>query len=209
MDFLGLVDQIDFSQQALCKKALESVNQLLIMRNWLIDYFIVNFEQKGADRAAYGEKLIPRLAQELGRRKVKGMSEANLRLFRTLFQTYPQIGQLVADFLGKSSLAIQQPLAVELELANAFSDLVVSGKKLITHLSFRHFTELIKISDPLKRAFYEKEAISGNWSARELKRQIDSLFLERLGISKDKEQLFAFLNGQAEQNTLEHTIKDP
>ena len=73
MDFLELVEQINFSQQVLRKKALESVNQLLVMRNWLIGYFIVNFEQMGADRAAYGDKLISRLSQELGQRKVKGM----------------------------------------------------------------------------------------------------------------------------------------
>ncbi len=224
MDFIGLVEQIDFSHQVLRKKALESVNQLLVMRNWLIGFHIVNFEQMGADRAAYGEKLIPRLAQELRNRRIKGMSETNLRLFRTLYQTYPQIGQSVADFLEasaisigqpvadlleQSSKAIQQPLAVELIRANTSADLVVSSKKLITHFSFRHFTELIKITDPLKRAFYEKEAISGNWSARELKRQIDSLFLERLGISKDKDQLLALLKGKTEENSLAHTIKDP
>lgn len=209
MDFLGLVEQIDFSQQVLRKKALESVNQLLVMRNWLIGFHIVNFEQKGADRAAYGEKLIPRLAQELRKRGIKGMSETNLKLFRILYQTYPQIGQPVADFLEQSSISIRQPLADELILANTSADLVVSGKKLITHFSFRHFTELIKIADPLKRAFYEKEAISGNWSARELKRQIDSLFLERLGISKDKDQLLALLKGKTEENSLAHTIKDP
>lgn len=209
MDFLGLVEQINFSQQVLRKKALESVNQLLVMRNWLIGYFIVNFEQMGADRAAYGDKLISRLAQELGQRKVKGMSETNLRLFRSLYQTYPPIGQPVADLLEKSSIVIQQPLAVELIVDNTSADIVVSGKKLITHFSFRHFTELVKITDPLKRAFYEKEAISGNWSSREPKRQINSLLLERLGISKDKEKLLKTIQGQAEQNLFEHTIKDP
>lgn len=209
MDFLGLVEQINFSQQVLRKKALESVNQLLVMRNWLIGYYIVKYEQKGADRASYGEKLISRLSAELGKKQIKGMSETNLKLSRSLYLIYPQIGQPVADLLSGSPLSIGQPLADESFLPSP-SDLPSnSGKKLVCHFSFRHLTELIKIEDPLKRAFYEKEAISGNWSARELKRQIDSLLLERLGLSKDKEKLLNAIQSQAEHNSLEHTIKDP
>lgn len=209
MDFLGLVEQINFSQQVLRKKALESVNQLLVMRNWLIGYFIVNFEQMGADRAVYGEKLISRLSTELGKKQIKGMSETNLKLFRSLYLIYPQIDQPVADFLSGSPLSIRQPLADESFLPSSIDLPSNSGKKLVNHFSFRHFTELIKIEDPLKRAFYEKEAISGNWSSRELKRQIDSLLLERLGLSKDKEKLLNAIQSQAEHNSLEHTIKDP
>ena len=65
----------------------------------------------------------------------------------------------------------------------------VPVERLATSLSFSHFAELIPIDDPLKRAFYEVECIRGNWSVRELKRQIGSLYFERSGLSKDKGKL--------------------
>lgn len=80
---------------------------------------------------------------------------------------------------------------------------------LLTHFSFTHFTELIKIDDPLKRAFYEKEAIKGNWSSRQLKRQIESLLLERIGLSKDKERLLKSVQDSNAIVSIEDTIKDP
>ncbi len=211
MNFLKLIEQIDVSHGILRKKALESVHQMLVMRNWLTGYYIFHFEQNGEDRAAYGEKLVPKLAAALNQRKAKGMSETNLKQFRSFYLSYPQIGQPVADFLKKSSLSIRQPLADELAIADSDSLTLPahSGVDLWRHFSFRHFTELVKINDPLKRVFYEKEAIAGNWSARELKRQIDSFLLERIGLSSNKEELLKLVQRNAEQYSLEYSIKDP
>jgi len=71
--------------------------------------------------------------------------------------------------------------------------------KVIERLSFTHLSELIAIDDPLKRAFYEIECTRGNWSVRELKRQIGSLYHERSGLSIDKEQLADLAQSGAEQ----------
>ena len=65
----------------------------------------------------------------------------------------------------------------------------VTGK-----LTWTHYCELLTISDPEKRSFYEKEAVNSNWSVRELKRQIDSSLFERLLLSRgdaNKEQVLA------------------
>lgn len=70
-------------------------------------------------------------------------------------------------------------------------EFALAGATLITSLSFTHLKELIAIDDPLQRAFYEVECIRGNWSVRELKRQIGSLYFERSGLSKDKVKLAA------------------
>lgn len=51
-------------------------------------------------------------------------------------------------------------------------------------LSWSHYCELLSISDPDKRSFYEKEAVNANWSVRELKRQIESSLFERLLLSR-------------------------
>ena len=65
----------------------------------------------------------------------------------------------------------------------------VSGQLIITKLSYTHLVELIRISDGLKRTFYEIETIKGTWSVRELKRQIASLYYERSGLSAKPEKL--------------------
>ena len=64
-----------------------------------------------------------------------------------------------------------------------------SGKTLISKLSFTHLVELFALEDDTKRAFYEVECIRGNWSVRELKRQIASLYYERTGLSRNKQKL--------------------
>ena len=76
-------------------------------------------------------------------------------------------------------------------------------------LSFTHFAELIKIDDATKRSFYEVECLAGNWSVRELKRQIASLCYERSGLSQDKAKLAALAKEEAEQATSALAIRDP
>ena len=212
MDYKQLIEQINLAHLNLQSQALRSVNQLLVLRNWLIGCYIVEFEQNGSDRAVYGEKLMPSLSKELQGKQLKGMSETNLKLFRSLFLTYPQIRQPLADLFQKdlynSNLQIRQPLADEF-VKEEYSVKPTEGINLLRHFSFRHFTELVKIHDPVKRKYYEQEAIKGNWGARELKRQIDSLLLERIGLSKDKETLLKKVNENTHPESIEETIKDP
>ncbi len=85
----------------------------------------------------------------------------------------------------------------------------VNPEKLITNLSFSHFVELMSIDDPLKRAFYEIQAIKGTWSVRELKRQIGSLLFERIGFSEDKEKLMDIVQEKAVPLSPSELIKDP
>ena len=117
MDYKQLIEQINLAHLNLQSQALRSVNQLLVLRNWLIGCYIVEFEQNGSDRAVYGEKLMPSLSKELQGKQLKGISETNLKLFRSLFLTYPQIRQPLADLFQKdlynSNLQIRQPLADE------------------------------------------------------------------------------------------------
>ena len=149
------------------------------------------------------------------KQKLKGLSATNIKLCRQFYQTYTQIGQPVAD-----QFRIRQPLADQLIgdpiLRNVLPENkenkpgdhpVIQPEVLLQYFSFRHFTELIKVKEPLTRLFYEQQAIKGNWSARELKRQIDSLLIERAGLSADNEKLLASVKG--ELNKPEHIIKDP
>jgi predicted nuclease of restriction endonuclease-like (RecB) superfamily len=201
-----LIDTIESTHISLRKRAISSINQQLVIRNWLIGFYIVEFEQHGEERAKYGENLIKTLAKDLTQKGVKGMSISSIKDFRQFYNTYPQIWQPVAAKL--EGFAISQPLAGLLQVSNyelINSDL--APEKLLSNFSFRHFSALMRIKEPLKRAFYEKEAIKGQWEARFLERQINSLLIERVGLSTDKEALLN--NLKAEIETIEDTIKDP
>ncbi len=91
----------------------------------------------------------------------------------------------------------------------ASAQLVVSPEKLVSLLSYSKFKLLVDLNDELKRAFYEVECIKGNWSVRELKRQIDSLYFERSGLSNNKGLLSEIADGNAERDDRSLTVKDP
>jgi len=80
---------------------------------------------------------------------------------------------------------------------------------LIKKLSYTHLVEIMQVADPLKRAFYEIECIKGNWSVRELQRQIGSLLFERTGLSTNKEKLIELTNFKADNYQPALIIKDP
>ena len=178
-----LIQNIDSTCKVAHSQAIRSVSKNLTMRNWLIGYYIVEFEQNGENRAAYGDKLIENIAQKLSHQK--GMSATSLRLFRSFYNIYPQISQTVS---------------VELELP---------AKKLLNRFTFSHFIEFLRLDDTLKRTFYEVEAIKGNWSVRELKRQIGSAIYERVGLSLDKKELIKSIDTDSEVLSPQQIIKDP
>ncbi|HEY8915151.1 MAG TPA: PDDEXK nuclease domain-containing protein [Chitinophaga sp.] len=208
MNFNFLLHRIENTHQHLQESAAKAVNRLLTIRNWLIGYYIVEYEQNGEDRAKYGEKLLENIAKSLPGLKI---SVTNLKLFRQFYKYYPQIRQTVADELrltkdpifkigqsltGELLHTENQPITIPQSVVEELGKypLHLPADKLLSKLSFTHITLLLTISDPLQRAFYELETIKGNWSVRELKRQINSLYFERMGLSKNKEKLQQFIH---------------
>lgn len=194
MKFKDLIEIINETHHTLQQKAASAVNQSLTMRNWLIGFYIVEFEQHGEDRAKYGDKLLEKIAEST--KNIKGLSFRNLKLFRQFYFTYPQIGQTVSAQLqpsdqeklqrlfSKSNIPvaqIRQTLSAQLQSTANKKQIGVGPQELMTRLSFSQLTELMRLEDPLKKAFYEIECIKGNWAVRELKRQIRSLYFERSG----------------------------
>lgn len=80
---------------------------------------------------------------------------------------------------------------------------------LCADLSWSHYRVLMRIEKPEARAFYEKECVANNWSARELERQKGSLLYERLALSKDKKGLMKLAKKGQELQTYNDMIKDP
>ena len=80
---------------------------------------------------------------------------------------------------------------------------------LLKHFTFSHFLELLKINNPIKRAFYELQTTKGNWTIKQLKRQMESLLYERTGLSTNKEALLAKITSAPDDISIEDTIRDP
>ena len=92
-----LVEQISRLDSQFRSYTYKQVNSLLTLRNWLIGYYIFEFEQKGFDRAEYGEKILKNLSLKLKEKGAKGYSHTNLKLFRQFYIVYPGIGHSVPD----------------------------------------------------------------------------------------------------------------
>lgn len=181
IDFSQLTEKIAETHYFFQKQVVKQVNTALSLRNWLLGYYLVEYEQQGADRAEYGDKLYRNLATTLKAKGVSGMSFTNLHLFKQFYTAYPQIVQTASEQFGLT-IAISEktntrdPLAPEIDV-------------LISRFTFSHFIELLKADSALKRAFYEVECLKNNWSVRDLQRAMNSLLFERTGLSQDKKKV--------------------
>ena len=109
MNFEALVKHISTIQNTLQAQAAHAVNLALTSRNWLMGCYIVEFEQNGEDRAAYGEQLLKKLEQRL---KTKGLNERRFREFRRLYLVYPQLKEPITQYIA-SQIQIRQSLTAE------------------------------------------------------------------------------------------------
>ena len=204
MNFESLVGHINLVQDALQAQAAHAINFSLTARNWLVGFYIVEFEQHGEDRAKYGDNLLKKLAKTLNRR---GLGERRLYEFRLTYNVYPQLSSVVADYVFKSGLQDILRLTTA-KSENRGKDVVeklrattaispastvepwqTPATQLFYKLSATHLVYLSNTKDPLKRAFYEQEAIRGCWTVKELDRQVSSQYYERMGLSNDKKAL--------------------
>ncbi len=215
MNFAGLVDVIRQTDVVFATQATKAVNVSLTLRNWCIGHYITEYEQQGADRATYGERLLEQLAEQLAPTGLKRMEARELRRFRQFYMTYPQIRETLTPVLNRLSATEKSGLPAIRETATPESAhprppaLTTPAQRLLERLSFSHFAELLQIEEALKRLFYEIETLRGNWSVRELKRQIASQYFERSGLSSDKEALARLAHGEAEAQSPLHIIRDP
>jgi len=218
LNFGSLVSVIEQTHQHFQQQAVKAVNVSLTVRNWLVGYFIVTFEQKGEERAAYGSKLLSNLAESS--KNIKGFDERSFRNFRMFYKLYPHLQTYIASNLPEipiwgslttelslnhenEGFAIMQSLTTE----SKSLDFLVPAEKMVSQLSYSHIEQLLPIQDPLKRAFYEVECIKGIWSVRELKRQINSLYFERCGMSLKPELLSEITQNNIRPETPSEMVK--
>ncbi len=210
MNFMSLVSAVEQAHNHFQQHAVKAVNVSLTLRNWLIGFYIVEFEQNGEDRAKYGTGLLNKLALQIN---IKGLVSAELSRCRQFYYCYPQIlGSLTQEFknlmppqfLGsltqKSDKEVNEllPIRRSQSTEHANNAYQLKGSVIVSKLSFTHLVELIKIDNNLKRTFYELECIKGTWSVRELKRQINTLYFERSGLSAKPGLLSEIVQQKAE-----------
>ena len=215
MNFSELRENIKRTHNVLLIEASKSVNNYLSARNWIIGYYIIEYQQNGNDRATYGESLITELSKEIN---ISGLSTTNLKLSRQFYLTYPQLAEVIIGFVRSNqinlpiNILIGQSATDQLKITksqSATDQLEIDPLIFIKNISFTHIAELLKLSDPLKRLFYEIQIIKNNLSVKELKRQIETLLFERTGLSIDKEKLLKITKEQITGIEPEDIIRDP
>ena len=229
-EFESLVGKIQTANQALRQDALGIINRNVTTRAWLTGYYIVEFEQGGEARAAYGDGLLKRLAERLSERNVTAES---LKKNRRFYQTFPDLAAPIVGYLrerfGKVESAIPQlpqigqervvqplPAIGESPITQFENGLLIeygdgnveiSSWALFNRISYTHMLQLLPLHENLMRTFYAFEAIRGTWSVKELKRQIESQYYQRCGWSRDPHKYAAMVQGKADRLNADDFIK--
>ena len=162
------------------QNAYRSINQAMVQAYWLVGRRIVEEEQQGESKAAYGKGVIKNLSEALQAEFGKGFSERNLENMRAFYLQYP----------------IPQTVSAESQTPEF-------------QLSWSHYQMLLRIENKEERAFYEIEATQNNWSLRELKRQFDSALYLRLALSTDKAGIKKLGQQGQILETPQDAVKDP
>ena len=213
-----LANEIKAINESLQQSAAKAINKHVTARNWLIGYCIVNYEQHGEDRAAYGERTLQALAEKIGQ---DGLSYSNLKSYRQFYLAFPELSASVSRFLVSEN-RIGQPVVGQFQLpineintigqpvaAQMKSEELISPEDVFSSLSYTHLAQLMSITDPVEKAFYEIQSIKGVWSKRELKRQIDSNLYLRTGLSRNKDLSVEKANVGAEKTDIRDVIRSP
>lgn len=235
--FSDLASIIQTTHDAAQSSAVRAINRMQTMRNWLIGYYIVEFEQHGKDRAEYGTQLLKKLEERVNR---KGLNVTLFQTSRNFYSLYPQMGGLfvpneiystLSNKLGTDSSFISELADNKTNAicATASHKLQTSPEMIVSRLSFSHLREIMSVDDPLARYFYEQECIKCTWSVRELRRQISTNLYFRAGISGNPEKMlsqssvqghdsaalqirqpftFEFLGLKAQETVDEHNLED-
>lgn len=226
-DLVGLLGDIHRASQA---RAARAVNRMLTLRNWATGAHLVQYEQDGQDRARWGERVVETAADRLCQAGIPGMSARNLWKYKKFATVYPGLG-ILPTLSAESDLLVPPHWAHKLVSAAAPGSLAPGAAfpslrarlsrdshpwrnagyhaRLLDTLSWSHFVELLRLDDPLERAFYEVEALATGWSVRELIRQRDSHLFARAGLSKDPSALADFARTGRIADTPAMIVRDP
>ena len=190
-------------------KAFAAVNYSLVERNWRIGQRIVEQEQNGASRAEYGKHVIEIASAALTEEFGKGFSETNIMNFKKFYLKFKEltIPQTLSEEFKKQK---HQTLSDEFSLPPQKGQ-TQSAQFELRLLPWSHYERLIRVEDKKAREWYAKEAFEQGWSFRTLNRNINTLYYERLLMSKKKQPVVNEMQDKTkayQQDKLEY-IKSP
>lgn len=173
------------------RQVAKAVNTAMVYTYYGVGQYIVEFEQGGKVRAAYGKEVLKRLSARLTEKYGKGWSEETLKKCRKFFFAYS---------IGPTSQT-QSTITI---------DLVHTADQMYKFtLSWNHYQILMRINNLQERSFYEIEAYNQNWSVRQLQRQIASSLYERLALSRGKDEVMRLANEGQVMEKPSDIIKNP
>ena len=179
------------------RKVASAANVALVYTYYEIGRMIVEDEQGGKERATYGDKTLAELSEKLTAKFGKGWSIANLKLMRQFFITYSNSLNTVYPIGTPNGQAAPLPANETIHTMGDFT------------LSWSHYLVLMRIADPAARGFYEKEAAEGQWSLRQMSRQIGSQLYERSLKHKGEVGVTELMRKAPRPEVAEEPLKDP
>ena len=190
-------------------KAFAAVNYSLVERNWRIGQRIVEQEQNGASRAEYGKHVIEIASAALTEEFGKGFSYTNIANYKRFYLTFNNL-QILQTVSEEFNNPIQQTLPAKASAPHK-EDKAASAQSELRLLPWSHYERLIRVEDKKAREWYAKEAFEQGWSFRTLNRNINTLYYERLLMSKKKQPVVNEMQDKTkayQQDKLEY-IKSP
>ncbi len=192
-------------------RVARSINTAMVHAYWLIGREIVEVDQRGAERAGYGEGLMKRVAARLSARFGRGFSLASLKRMKQFYLAFPRGSALVDAGDGKGSTALR--LSAEAdggEKGSVALSLSAGASPLFPPtLAWSHYLVLLRVDRTEARSFYEIEAARESWSVRELERQVAALLFDRLARNKSPEQVLELARKGQQVSVPSDVLKDP
>lgn len=214
-DEIQIANVHEESLQELCERASALVNgarsyigqmsnYATVLTSFELGRYIVEEEQNGQDRAAYGAHVLDVLSTYLTDRFGRGFSRANVANMR----------QFYLAFQDRAPQIVQSPIR---QFEEAGSEIVQSPTRQFSagydsrpfKLSWTHYQTLMRIENHEERDFYECEAIRECWSVKTLKRQYGSSLYERLALSRNKDEVMRLAQEGAIPQKPEDLLKSP
>lgn len=192
---------------------VRQTNSVMVFTYFQIGKLIIENEQGGKSKAVYGKETIVALSKKLTKEFGKGFSTTNIEQMRSFYLAFSNknVPVLIPQTASEELRSSSKSQTMSEELLTIQKPQTPSGKSLadIFPLSWSHYIILSRIENAGEKSFYEIEAVQGNWSVRELQRQVGSGLFERLTLSKDKKKVKELaIKGQLIENP-EDVLKTP
>ncbi len=199
------------------QKVKTAVNTAMVYTYYNVGRYIVEYEQQGEQRAAYGQKVLKDLSKRLTEQFGNGWSTTNLKTFRQFYLLYStnllnsveQIQDKKAKHCLPNSNEKVKHCLTNLETTDSELSIQRSENVKPFVLSWSHYLILMRIADPMARSFYEIECQQQDWSVRQLSRQVGSCLYERLALSRDKNEVMRLATEGQTVEKPDDVIKSP